>query len=79
MNKIPSSLGIRSGYELRVIGFLSDIWPFLSEDKLYSAACGVDTMKRKHHDIWQSMVEVNLAPKEVADIIVSIALKEMQR
>lgn len=40
------------------------------------AARGVETMKRKHPDLWKGMVEVNLAPKDVADIIVSVALKE---
>lgn len=76
--KVPPSLGHRSGYELRVIGFLSDVWPFLAEDKLDAAARGVDTMKRKHPELWKGLVEVNLAPKEVADIIVSVALKESQ-
>lgn len=42
------------------------------------AARGVDTMKRKHPDLWKGMSEVNLDPKEVADIIVSVALSESQ-
>jgi hypothetical protein len=74
----------RSGYELRIIGFLSDVWPFQVQhgrgndeaDMLEVAARGVDTMKRRHPDLWKGMVEVNLAPKEVADIIVSVALGE---
>lgn len=57
---------------------MSDVWPFLADDKIDAAARGVDTMKRKHPDLWKGMAEANLAPKEVADIIVSVALKETQ-
>lgn len=82
--KIPPSLGLRSGYELRVIAFLSDVWPFQVQhgvgndevDMLEVAARGLDTMKRKHPEVWEAMVEVNLAPKEVANIIVSIAIDD---
>jgi len=74
-SRIPPSLGHRSGYELRVIAALSGIWPFETNDEIDSAARGVDTMKRKCPDLWKGMVETNLAPKEVADIIVSVALK----
>lgn len=35
-------------------------------------------MRRKYPELWQGLVEVNLAPKEVAEIIVSVALKETQ-
>jgi hypothetical protein len=76
-DKIPASLGLRGGYELRVIGFLSAVWPFQTEDALDSAARGVDVMKRKYRDLWETMAEVNLTPKAVADIIVSTILDEM--
>lgn len=72
------SLGLRSGYELRVIAYLSDIWPFLSEDKEWSAAQGVDVMKKKHRDLWDALIEAQVHPKGVADIIVSTALGEMR-
>lgn len=64
----------RSGYELRVIAALSAAWPFQTDDATYSAAHALDTIKRKDPDLWESFVEVNLAPKASADIIVWIML-----
>lgn len=76
----------RSGWELRIIGELSDIYPFQIQhgqgndtvDMLEVAARAVDTMKRKHADLWNGLKEVNLAPKAVADIMVSVMLSEQR-
>lgn len=84
---LPPSLGRRSGWELRVIGELSDIFPFQVSpgkgndevDMLAVAAGAVDTMKRKHADLWNGMMEVNMAPKAVADIMVSVMLSERRQ
>lgn len=84
---LPPSLGRRSGWELRIIGELSDIFPFQVShgqgndevDMLAVAAGAVDTMKRKHADLWNGMMEVNMTPKAVADIMVSVMLSERRQ
>jgi len=83
--RLPKSLGVRSGWELRIIGYLSDHWPFhyygMKEedlDLLELAAAAVDKMKKKHKDMWEGMQEANLHPKEVAEIMVDVMIKESQ-
>lgn len=54
--RLPPSIGRRSAYELRVVAALSAVWPFPTDDDIGSAARGVDTMKKKHADLWQAML-----------------------
>lgn len=69
-------LGLRSGYELRVIGYMDDIWIFASDDKLTSCALALDTYKRKYADMWTMLVEENLHPSAAADVIVHTIYRE---
>lgn len=59
----------RSGWELRVIGEFSAEYEGLVPDPLETAALAVDNVKKKHGDIWRAMMESNLAPKAVADVL----------
>ncbi len=78
-SRLPPSIGRRSAYELRVVAALSAVWPFPTEDDIFSAANGVDVMKKKYADLWQAMLEVDMDPKGVADVIVDIALSEARQ
>lgn len=79
MARIPQSLGHRSGYELRVIGYLDEKWPFPAEDRLAAAAHGVDVFKKKHADDWQWLLEANAHPDAASETIVRTILKENSR
>ncbi len=81
MSRLGPKLTPRSGYELRVIGYLSDVWPFYlppEGDALDSAALAMNTLKKKHADFWESVQEVNCHPEAVASMIVDIMLSEMR-
>ncbi len=65
----------RSGHELLVIGRLSAIWPYQTSDAIWSAAAGVDTMKRKHRDLWEALM-ATCEPQVVAECVVDVALSE---
>lgn len=70
--------GSRSGYELRVIGFLSDIWPFLlpdGHDPIDSAAHATKNIKAKHAGFWEAVQETNTHPSATASMIVDIMLR----
>lgn len=79
MARIPPSLGHRSGYELRVIGYLDEKWPFLADDRLAAAAHGLDVFKKKHADDWQWLLEANAHPDAASETIVRTILKENAR
>ena len=69
--------GTRSGYELRVIGYLSDIWPFLlpeGHDPIDSAAHATKNIKAKYADFWEAVQESGTHPSATAEMIVSIML-----
>lgn len=77
--RIPQSLGRRSGYELRVIGYLDEKWPFPAEDRLAAAAHGLDVFKKKHSEDWQWLLEANAHPDAASETIVRTILKENSR
>lgn len=79
MARIPPSLGRRSGYELRVIGYLDEKWPFPAEDRLAAAAHGLDVFKKKHRDDWQWLLEANAHPDAASETIVRTILEENSR
>ncbi len=69
-------LRYRSAHELRVIGNLSNVWPFISPDPIFSAAHAVDTMKKKHGDLWNAMCDT-CEPKVIADMVVDVTLSRL--
>lgn len=79
MARIPHSLGHRSGYELRVIGYLDEKWPFQAEDRLAAAAHGLDVFKKKYADDWKWLLEANAHPDAASETIVRTILKENTR
>lgn len=78
MPRVPSAdfLKHRSGYELRVIGWLEERWPFVAEDRLAAAAHGLDVFKKNYPEDWDWCLEANAHPAATVDLIVHHIRKE---
>ncbi len=64
----------RGATELRVIGALSAVWPFETDDATWSASHGVDTWKRKYPELVEPVYR--MTPEHAAAAIVDCVLSK---